>query len=70
MTLVVLMTIPVFANEDEALRKEVIHNGIGMGTVLAIVISWSRNNSVLWAFLHGILSWIYVIYFIITRENK
>jgi hypothetical protein len=39
--------------------------GIGFGTALAITISWSINKSVLWAIFHGLLSWIYVIYYII-----
>ncbi|MGH7546441.1 MAG: hypothetical protein ACREKI_09690 [Gemmatimonadota bacterium] len=41
--------------------------GIGFGTALAIAISWSQNHSILWAILHGLLSWIYVIYYAITR---
>ena len=39
--------------------------GIGFGTVLAIAISWSANHSILWAIIHGILSWVYVIYYAI-----
>lgn len=37
--------------------------GIGFGTALAITISWSVNKSILWAIIHGLLSWIYVIYY-------
>ena len=37
--------------------------GIGFGTALAITISWSVNKSILWAIVHGALSWIYVIYY-------
>jgi hypothetical protein len=40
---------------------------ISFGSALAIAISWSVNKSVLWAILHGILSWFYVIYYIIVR---
>lgn len=39
--------------------------GIGMGTALAITISWSVNKSILWAIVHGLLSWLYVIYYAI-----
>ena len=42
-------------------------SGIGLGSVIAVVCSWQRNRSILWAILAGILSWIYVIYFAITR---
>ena len=37
--------------------------GIGFGSALAITISWSANHSILWAIVHGILSWVYVIYY-------
>jgi hypothetical protein len=37
--------------------------GIGFGSALAITISWSINKSILWAIFHGLLSWIYVIYY-------
>ena len=46
-------------------RKETIRTGISFGSALAMVISWSVNKSVLWAIIHGIFSWLYVIYFII-----
>ena len=41
--------------------------GIGFGSCLAMVISWWLHQSVLWAIFHGILGWIYVIYYVITR---
>lgn len=40
-------------------------SGIGFGCALAIAISWSVNHSVLWAILHGICNWLYVIYWCI-----
>ena len=39
--------------------------GISFGAVLAIVISYHTYASVGWAVLHGILGWIYVIYYLI-----
>ncbi len=48
-------------------RVETIKTGISFGSALAIAISWSVNNSILWAIIHGILSWFYVIYYIIIR---
>ena len=38
-------------------------HGIGIGSALAIAISWSINKSILWAILHGFFGWLYVIYF-------
>ena len=40
--------------------------GISFGCALAITISWSLHKSVLWAILHGIFSWFYVIYYCVT----
>jgi hypothetical protein len=43
--------------------------GISFGSALAITISWSQWHSILWAILHGICSWFYVIYFVLTRRS-
>lgn len=45
-----------------------VSNGIGIGAALAVVASWQRNRSLLWAILAGILGWLYVIYFALTRR--
>ena len=42
---------------------------VGLGTILAVVISWSRNKSILWAIIHGILGWLYVIYALIVGKK-
>lgn len=44
--------------------------GISMGSSLAMVISWSVNKSILWAIVHGILSWIYVIYYAVVVRHR
>lgn len=38
-----------------------------LGTSIAVVLSWSRSGSILWCMLHGLLSWVYVLYFVFTR---
>ena len=48
-------------------RSEVTRAGISFGSALAIAISWSVNKSVLWAILHGVFSWFYVVYYLIVR---
>lgn len=48
-------------------NREAARYGITFGTALAIAISWSVNESVLWAILHGLLSWFYVIWHVVTR---
>jgi hypothetical protein len=33
-----------------------------LGAALAMILSFELNHSVLWAVLHGVCSWFYVIY--------
>ena len=51
--------------ETQSRTKTVIKKGITFGTCLAMVISYVNWHSVLWAIFHGLLSWVYVIYFIL-----
>jgi hypothetical protein len=48
-------------------RSEAARAGISFGSALAIAISWSVNHSVIWAIIHGFFSWLYVLYYVITR---
>jgi len=56
------------SNSD--IRDTVTNSGLGLGAIIAVVISWDRNKSILWAIIHGVLGWIYVIYFAIIRLIK
>lgn len=56
------------AEQKMARSKDAAKAGIGFGTALAIAISWSANKSIIWAIIHGILSWIYVIYYAIRYQ--
>jgi hypothetical protein len=49
--------------------REVVKQGVSFGSALAIAISWSVNKSLLWAIVHGALSWIYVVYYALTRNS-
>ena len=49
------------------MSKEIVSGGIGMGTALAMILSYSSNNSVVWAIIHGLFSWFYVLYFVIFK---
>jgi hypothetical protein len=40
--------------------------GIGFGSCLAMIVSYTAWHSILWAILHGILGWIYIIYYVIV----
>ena len=61
------------AQENSGNTQDISHtvtqSVIGLGSVIAVVASWDRNRSILWAILHGILGWLYVIYFALT-DNK
>ncbi len=37
-------------------------SGISLGTTIAVVLSYSVNESILWCIVHGAFSWFYVIY--------
>ncbi len=41
--------------------------GVGFGSALAIAISWSLHKSIIWAVIHGFFSWLYVLYYALTR---
>ena len=43
--------------------KKTVKSGITFGSALAMVISYTTWKSVGWAIFHGLLSWVYVIYF-------
>ena len=45
--------------------KKTIKSGITFGSALAMVISYTTWKSVGWAIFHGLLSWAYVIYFLL-----
>ncbi len=44
--------------------------GVGLGTIIAVVVSWHRNKSILWAIIHGLLGWLYVIYALLFLKKK
>ncbi len=51
--------------KKEITIKKTVEKGVSFGTVLAMIISYVNWHSIGWAILHGILSWVYVIYYII-----
>jgi hypothetical protein len=53
---------------SNGIRNTAISSGIDLSTVLAVIVSWKRNKSVLLAFLHGVFSWLNVLYFVLPRK--
>ena len=52
--------------EMHVVKKSVVKSGIGFGSALAIVISFTINRSIFWAIIHGLLGWIYVVFKLLT----
>ena len=51
--------------EEHRKTKTVVKRGITFGTCLARGCAYPNWHSVGWAIVHGLLSWLYVIYYII-----
>jgi hypothetical protein len=49
-------------------RVEGAKYGVSFGSALAIAISYNANHSIIWAIIHGLLSWLYVAYFALFRS--
>lgn len=50
-------------------RDTATQAGIGLGSAIAVAISWSLNQSIIWAIIHGFFGWFYVIYHALTRPG-
>lgn len=50
---------------NDSTVSKTVKSGITFGSALAMVISYSNWHSIGWAIIHGLMSWIYVIYYII-----
>ena len=37
--------------------------GVGIGSIIAAIISWTAWRSIPWAILHAMLGWVYVVYY-------
>ena len=51
--------------EKTTIVEKTVKTGITFGSALAMVISYTTWQSVGWAIVHGLLSWAYVIYFVL-----
>lgn len=52
-------------NNGRSHTGKAVKAGISFGSALAMVISYTTWHSVFWAIVHGLMSWIYVIYFVL-----
>lgn len=49
----------------EKTTEKGIDIGAAVGVALAVVLSYSKWQSIGWAIVHGLLNWVYVIYYVI-----
>lgn len=49
----------------EKTAKKGIDTGAAVGIALAVVLSYTKWQSIGWAIFHGLLNWVYVIYYVI-----
>lgn len=68
-TLLLLSSCGGATNNFSNAQPVYVYPGIGLGTVIAVVVSWSSNKSILWAIIHGLLGWLYVIYAILFKKR-
>jgi len=71
--LALLLTSPLLAHVENGSMvnsQNILQSGVGLGAVIAVVTSWSRNRSILWAIFHGICGWFYVVYFALSRAQN
>ena len=45
--------------------KTAASSGIGIGSVIAFIISYCTWHSIGWGIIHGLFGWAYVLYFAI-----
>ncbi len=51
--------------ESNSKTGKAVKTGISFGSCLAMIISYVNWHSVGWAILHGLMSWVYVIYYVL-----
>ena len=56
-------------DKEQKKRSGAAKASIGFGAVLAIVMSWTANHAIVWALIHGVLGWLYVIYYLIFKHG-
>ncbi len=49
----------------EKTTEKGIDIGAAVGVALAVVLSYTKWQSIGWAIFHGLLNWVYVIYYVI-----
>ena len=54
-----------YNERNQTIIRKTVKSGISFGSALAMVNSYTAWHSIGWAIVHGLLSWAYVLYYII-----
>ena len=52
------------------MNLNLLETPIKIGSILAMIISWSRNKSILIAIIHCFFGWLYVIYYYLGKDEE
>ena len=52
-------------SSEESSNHGAASGGIGLGSVIAFILSYATWHSIGWGILHFIFGWVYVLYFAI-----
>ena len=52
-----------------AVRSDAARVGVGLGSAIAVAVSWSLHQSIVWAAIQGFFGWFYVLYYALTRPG-
>ena len=53
------------SSRNNNFAKSSVKAGISFGSCLAMIVSYVAWNSIPWAIFHGLMGWVYVIYYIV-----
>ena len=56
-------------SSKKVIVEKTVKSGVSFGSALAMVISYTAWKSIVWAIIHGLLGWIYVIYYILKYKG-
>ncbi|MEN8817065.1 MAG: hypothetical protein ABF274_09380 [Nonlabens sp.] len=64
------MTLLTFLHESSSNYSTGVSAGSALFCSLAVVCSWTRNRSLIWAVIAGVFNIFYVIYWYLTRTEE
>lgn len=54
-----------YYSKNKTIVNKTIKKVLSFGSCLAMIISYTACQSIPWAIFHGLLSWVYVLYYIL-----